>query len=397
MTRATRAAPIAASRVGGITIAPGGSAALVLAIAVAVAVAVVVVRFGGIADRHASAVGAVAAAASSAATAATISPPGVGTRAATSPARLPNVPWLAERGDGVWLFGRGRKARPLPSGEFGLAIDDRFLATSTPGRNGRSTIHLRATATGDPVRDVEAPIWVSAGAWTSRGLVVTGYADAAMSGDGGLVLVTPAGATEVLVPAGPFSAALGRPVARGEVFVSPSRTVVASNACGVKLCDSQFVDLSRGATLRPSRAAEGFLRAVTDDAAITTDDDARWISARRLGDGHEVWRLHDSVLLDPTPGRAGSVVAVVGSSATGWGVDRIDATGTARPLTPRVRGDAAWPRVWAQLSTPDVVVVGREAFGEAIASGRGLEVDVIGTSPTTTVPFELSIGSEATR
>jgi len=394
MARATRAAPAAVTRVRGRTIAPAASAVLVTALAVAVGGSLLVTAMSRGPSRRLTATDAV----------------GSGARAAVAPAgaaesgdplaTVPDVPWLVDRGDGRWLFGRGAKARPLPLGEVGLAIDDRYLATSTPGADGRSTIHLRATATGARIIDIEAPIWVSAATWTPRGLIATGYRDASMSADGGLVLVTPTGSSTVLVSAGPFSSALGRPVARGDVVASASRQVVASNICGVKRCDAAVVDLTTGATFRAARPAEGFLRAVTDDLIVTTDDDARWISARRFGDGREVWRLADTVLMDPIATADGSVVGVVGSSKTGWGVDRIDALGTAHPLTPRVGVDAAWPRVWSQLSTPAAIVIGHTSFDEAVAAARAAPVDVIGIEPgrsATAARFLVSVGPETDR
>ena len=399
MARATRAAPVAATRVGGMTIAPAASAVLITAVATAIAVSAVVVTLSRIAPARGPVAGPMVADGANVGAmrqARTKEPRFGGT---TTP--LPDVPWLADRGDGVWLYGRRTNARALPAGEFGLAVDDRFVATSTPTGDGRSTIHLRSAATGARVRDIAAPIWVSAATWTSRGLVATGYRDASMVEDGGLVLISAAGAVEVLVPAGPFSSTLGRPVARGDVVVSASRHVVASNACGVKLCDSQVVDLATGAIFRPSRSSEGFLRAVTDDLVVTTDDDARWISAHRFGDGHEVWRLTDTVLLDPMAAAGGSVVGVVGSRATGWGLDRIDASGSARHVTSRVSGDAPWPRLWPKVSTPSVLVVGRAGFDEAIGSAAGVDVDVIEIDPArpaaVAARFKLAVGSEATR
>src|SRR5689334_13472437 len=120
MTRAKRAAPVAATRVGGATIAPAASGALVAAVAVAVGLA------------------AVLAARAPAATTAWPGPVGgAHGGAASAPVgvaagRVPDVPWLAERGDGVWLYGHGGVARALPANEFGLAIDERYLATATP-------------------------------------------------------------------------------------------------------------------------------------------------------------------------------------------------------------------------------------------------------------------------
>src|SRR5689334_14929491 len=111
MTRTKRAAPVAATRVGGATIAPAASGALVAAGPAAV----------------------LAARAPAATTAGPGPVGGAHGRAASAPVgvaggRVPDVPWLAERGDGVWLYGHGAVARALPANEFGLAIDERYLA-----------------------------------------------------------------------------------------------------------------------------------------------------------------------------------------------------------------------------------------------------------------------------
>jgi hypothetical protein len=138
-------------------------------------------------------------------------------------------------GDGAWIYGRGDTGTPaaLPSGETGLAIGDALVASTFAGAGGRSVVRLRDPSTGAVVRDVEMPIWVSAGAWTSAGLVVTGYRDASMTSDGGLVLVDPVlASTRSLVDPSSFPQALGVPVARGDVVVSPSGRWAASNACG---------------------------------------------------------------------------------------------------------------------------------------------------------------------
>lgn len=401
MARATRAAPVAVSRVGGMRIAPATSAVLVIAVAVAIGMSAGIAGVGRLAASHDS--GAIEfGGAANRLLSETAAVSGARAPGAATIGHVPDVPWLADRGDGIWLFGHGATARTLPAAEFGLAIDDRYVATSTPGPNRRSTVRLRSTSTGAVVRDIQAPIWVSAAAWTQRGLVITGYGDSTMRSDGGLVLVTADGPTEVLVPPAAFSPELGRPVARGDVYVSPSRQVVASNICDVERCDSQVVDLATGTTFRPARAAVGFLRAVTDDTVVTTDADAQWISARRFGDGHEVWRLRDTLLLDPMPASRGSLLGVVGSRATGWGIDTIDAAGKPRRLTPRVGADAPWPRVWPQLSTSDRVVIGHEPFDEAVAAGKTVDVEVYGTdaaAPASPMAarFQLSVGAEATR
>jgi len=305
---------------------------------------------------------------------------------------VPDVPWLAERGDGAWLHGRGATTAPdvLPSGETGLAADERLLATTQPAPDGGSTLRLRDPATAGLVASVVVPIWVSAGAWTGAGLVVTGYGDGSMASDGGLLLVTvPDLAVRTLVEPGAFPAGLGTPVARGEVVVSPSGRIVASNACGVRLCDTQVVDLVSGEVRRPLRSQEGFLRVVTDELVVTTDDDSGWISARRFGDGGEAWRQRDSMLLDPLAGADGSIVGVVGSRASGWAVAAFDPRGRRRDLTSRTGTDQPWPRIWRQLSTSTTAVVGREGFEDAIRTrmlGTATVVSVAPPAAAATIP-----------
>jgi hypothetical protein len=315
-------------------------------------------------------------------------------------AALPEVPWLAQRGDGTWVFGRGDRGvvRRLPTDETGLAIDDRFVATVLPDADGRSVIRFRDPESGRATGDVAAPIWVSAGAWTSAGLVVTGYGDASMAIDGGLVLIAPdAGTATVLVDAAPFSAALGRPVARGDVLVSPSGATVASNACGVRLCDLQVVELATGRVSRPTSAAEGFLRAVTDDAVVMTDDGFRWISARRISDGVELWRQRDTALIDPVALDDGSIAGLVGSSRAGWAIAAIDRGGAIRDLTARRHGDGAPPRIWRAISGAGALIVGQTPFEEALDSARPSPITVLrpGRGPAAKATFHLPAETEA--
>jgi hypothetical protein len=305
--------------------------------------------------------------------AATIAP------SATS-AALPDVAWLAQRGDGTWVFGRGEHGalRRLPADETGLAIDDRFVASVVPSADGRSVVRFRDRDSGRATLDVATPIWVSAGAWTTAGLVVTGYGDASMATDGGLVRIDPNdGRVTPLVDAAPFSPALGRLVARGDVLVSPTGATVASNVCGVRLCDLQVVEVATGRVSRPVSAAEGFLRAVTDDAVVTTDDGFRWISARRIADGVELWRQRDTALIDPVPLGDGSIAALVGSSRAGWAIASIDPAGAMRDLTPRRGGDLAPPRIWRALSNSGALVIGRVPFEEALESAASSPVAIL--------------------
>lgn len=308
----------------------------------------------------------------------------VGTARSASPtvaATVPDVPWLAQLPDGEWVHGHGGRATPrrLPTGETGLAVSERWVASVMPGPDGRSTVRFRDRASGRAAGDIQAPIWVSAGAWSSAGLVVTGYGDRSMAADGGLLLVAPDTMTvTTLVEAGPFDERLGRPVARGDVAVSPSGRLVAANACGIRLCDAVVVDLETRTSWRPIDAAEGFLRVLTDDAVVTTDGDARWISARRISDGAEVWRRADSILVDPVVTGDGSVVALTGSRATGWGVAAIDSRGAAHDLGRRDSGGSAPIRIWTALSGPAGVVVAAQPFAEWLATGRSASVTVLG-------------------
>jgi hypothetical protein len=312
---------------------------------------------------------------------------------------VPDVAWLAERGDGAWLHGRGATTAPdvLPAGETGLAAAERYLASTQPAPEGGSTLRLRDPGSAGLVASVVVPIWVSAGAWTGAGLVVTGYRDASMAADGGLLLVTvPDLEVRTLVEPGAFPEALGTPVARGEVVVSPSGRIVASNACGLRLCDTQVVDLQTGEIHRPLRSEEGFLRVVTDDLIVTTNDDYDWISARRFRDGGEAWRKRDSMLLDPLAAADGSVVGIVGSRATGWGLAAFDPRGRSRDLTLRTGTDQPWPRIWRQLSTSRTAVVGREGFEDAIRTrevGAATIVSVASSPPAGVLPDPLASAS----
>jgi hypothetical protein len=310
----------------------------------------------------------------------------VGAAAAAAPAvaraaAIPDVPWLTERGDGRWVYGRGSGTTPriLPAHESGLAINETYVATTVPNAAGQSTVRVRDRETGRRIADVDAPIWISAGAWTSGGIVVTGYPDSSMAADGGLVLLTlPDFAAQVLVEPRPFPAKLGSPVARGDVVVSPSGAFVGSNVCGVHLCDTQVVELATGRVFRPLQSEEGFLRALTDEVVVTTDDGSAWIAARRFRDGRETWRVRDSALLDPIAAADGSVAGVVGSRATGWGVASFDPRGRGRDLSPRAGGGEPWPRLWRELSTSTTAVLGQESFSEAVGGPGNRPVVVLG-------------------
>ena len=338
---------------------------------------------------------------------ATGSSPRVAAEAAAPPvagATIPDVPWLVQRPDGGWVYGRGARSIPhrLAAGETGLAISERWVASVIPTADGRSTVRFRDRQTGRRAADLETPMWVSAGAFVDAGLIVTGYGDRSMTIDGGMMILAPeAGTATVLVAGGPFDPRLGRPVARGDVAVSPSGHLAASNACGVRLCDTQVVDLVAGTVSRPVRAGEGFLRVLTDDAIVTTDGDARWISARGIVGGEQAWRGQAGVLLDPIAVADGSVVGVTGTARDGGRVVSIDRRGAIRDLGPRSTGGRSWPRIWTAMSGPSAVVVAGQPFAEWLGSGDSLAVTVFslsgGRSTSAAASLRLPSASEWTR
>jgi hypothetical protein len=279
--------------------------------------------------------------------------------------------WIAERGDGTWSYGGagGGSIRALPDGETAIAIGPRYVASITPRPDGRTRVVLREWLTGAVAARVDAPLWVSAGAFRGDDLVVTGYADAGADADGGLVLIGNAGADVVsIVAPGVFPPAL-RGALRGDVHVSPNGRLAASYACRDELCETQLVDLAAARLVRAQTAA-GFLRTLTDDALIYTDGESKWIEARDALTGRERWRLADSILMSPLAGADRSVTGLTGSRATGWAVARIDADGRVADVTQRTV-DASWPFVWTQLSTPLTAVIGSEEFASALSTGRG--------------------------
>ena len=125
------------------------------------------------------------------------------------------------------------------------------------------------------------------------------------------------------------------------------------------------------------RSAEGFLRVLTDDAIVTTDDDATWISARRIRDGGEAWRETNSLLLDPLATADGSVVGVVGSRSAGWAIGELDARGRRHDLTPRSGPDQPWPRIWREVSTPTRAVIASRGFDGSLRDLTAPAVSVL--------------------
>src|SRR6202008_5005381 len=68
--------------------------------------------------------------------------PAAAVPAAGRVAAIPDVPWLTQRGDGRWIYGRGSSATPrvVPARESGLAIDEAYVATTVPNASGPSTV-----------------------------------------------------------------------------------------------------------------------------------------------------------------------------------------------------------------------------------------------------------------
>jgi hypothetical protein len=152
---------------------------------------------------------------------------------------------------------------------------------------------------------------------------------------------------------------------------------VATNLCGVELCELQVVTLATGVVSRPVQDAPGFLRAVTDDAVVTTDDAGSWISARLIIDGAERWRLRNTALIDPVAVADGSIVGLTGSTRGGWAIAAIDAAGRTRDLTPRRRARDIVPQLWPMFSSGETVVVASASFGEVLDRGRPVAVSVV--------------------
>lgn len=312
---------------------------------------------------------------------------------------LPDVPWLAERGDGRWVYGRGNRPpiHLLPAGELGLAVDRERVATMLPTSDGHSIVRFRDTASGRELGDVPAPIWVSAGAFTPHGLVLTGYGDATMATDGGMLALRPGDAAPTtLVPGAAFAAAIGAPVARGDVLVSPSGRTVASNACGPERCALQVVDLETGLVSRPVDGDVGFLRSVNDSSIVTTDDAGRWIRGRAIADGRELWRHEDLALIEPATLEDGSVVGLIGSAKVGWAISGIDVAGHLTELVPRGRSTAGPPHLWRAVMTPGTVVYGPTAFEEALGTHRETTVSFLAARDgrTSTAPVQLPVDIE---
>jgi hypothetical protein len=172
--------------------------------------------------------------------------------------------------------------------------------------------------------------------------------------------------------------------------VSPSGRLVASNACGIERCDLQVVEVETRVVHRPVREAAGFLRALTDDAVVTTDDASGWIAARGIADGRERWRVTDRALFDPVARADGSVVGVVGSPSAGWAVSSIDRSGRFRDLTTRGRADGGLPRLWRALSTDDRLVIGTATFEEAVITGRPTALSLVDPATANALPASAS-------
>jgi hypothetical protein len=286
--------------------------------------------------------------------------------------------WIAERGDGTWVYGRAGVGilRDLPAGETAIAIGRTYVASTKPRADGVSHLRLREWRTGVLTVELEAPIWISTGAFRDDDLVVTGYGDASATSDGGLAVVG-AGSNqlEALVPAAPFPADLGPSAARGDVHVSPNGRLAASYLCSGETCATQVVDLETRRLVHNGRQ-KGFLRAITDSTMILTDDEHAWISASDIRTGRELWRIPDSILMNPLAGADGSVTGLIGSNGPGWAVGRIGPDGVATDLTPRT-WNGAWPQVWTQVSTGGSAVIGHGDFAAALSGHVAPTADVI--------------------
>jgi hypothetical protein len=286
--------------------------------------------------------------------------------------------WIAERGDGVWVYGRAGTGmlRALPAGETAIAVGRTYLASTLPRPDGTSRLRLREWQTGAMAADLDTTIWISTGAFRADDLVVTGFGDARALSDGGLALVhAGSGRLEALVPEAPFAAGLGPTPSRGDVFVSPNGRFAASYLCSGDTCDTQVIDLETRSVVHDVRAT-GFLRAITDSTMVLTDGGQAWISGRDLRTGDELWRLRDSILMNPLAGADNSVIGLIGTSGPGWAVARIGPDGVTKDLTPRTR-DGTWPQVWTQVSTPRVAVIGHGEFAAALSGQVRPTADVI--------------------
>jgi hypothetical protein len=296
------------------------------------------------------------------------------------PADVAARAWVAERGDGVWAYGRAgsRSRRALPAGETAIAIGRRYLASTVALPSGTSRLILRDWHSGRIAARSDAPLWISTGAFRADDLVVTGYGDVRAATDGGLAIYVARQAKwRVLLPAARFPAGMAA-ASRGDVHVSPGGRLAASYLCQADVCDTQVVDLETGDRVYHDRHA-AFLRALTDDALVLTDGEFEWISAVNVRSGHEAWRIHDSILMNPLAGADGSVTGLVGSNRPGWAVARIGPDGRSRDLTPRTR-NSTWPQVWTQLSTPDTAVIGRGDLAQALSGQISAAADIVDTT-----------------
>ena len=285
--------------------------------------------------------------------------------------------WLAERGDGRWSYGPagGGSVRTLPPEETAIAIGRRLVATTVPLPTGKSHLVLREWRTGQISREIDAPMWITTGTFRADDLVVTGYDDAGAAADGGLaVLAERSRSWQVLLPAGPFPAELAS-ASRGDVFISPDARLAASYLCAAEVCDVQVVDLEKARLVHDARQP-GFLRTLTDTAMVLTDGELEWISAVDVRSGREIWRVPDSILMNPLAGADGSVVGLVGSNGPGWTIGRIARDGATTDLTPRTR-NGSWPQVWSQLSTPRTAVIGRGDLGRALSGELSPAADIV--------------------
>jgi hypothetical protein len=325
--------------------------------------------------------------------------PGAGSRAASTPgdgtrslaALAPDVagrPWLVHRGDDDrWVWGHaGDRARNLlPSGESGLAISDRWLASgiSTPAM---TRIRIRDLRTGAVAVDQELDFRAAAAAFAGDRLLVTGYLGGIAGADGGLVAIGASdGALRTLIAGGPFPARLGVHPSKGDVHLSGDGTLAAVNTCGSLACDTIVIDTATLAVSTPQQGGAGFLRAVTGDVLVLTDADGAWIKGIGARNGRPRFTLAGASLMAPASMADGRVIGNVGRGEKGWQVAAFGVDGRLAPVTDLARSPGPW--VWPSVSSPTVAVLGGVPFEAALASDidapstlvRGADLRELGT------------------
>ena len=312
---------------------------------------------------------------------------GAGSLAALAPDVL-GRPWLVHRGDDDrWVWGRaGDRARNLlPSGESGLAISDRWLASglSTPAV---TRIRIRDLLTGAVALDQELDFRAAAAAFAGDRLLVTGYLGGIAGADGGLVAVGLSdGSVRRLIASGPFPARLGVHPSKGDFHLSGDGTVAAVNTCGSLACDTVVIDTTTLAVSTPQEGGTGFLRAVTADVLVLTDGDGAWIKGVGVRNGKPRFTIAGASLMEPASMADGRVIGNVGGGEKGWQVAAFGVDGRVAPVTGLARSPGPW--VWPSVSSPTVAVLGDVPFAAALGSDtdapsilvRGADLRQLGT------------------